>query len=109
MNCRHCNAALEQLVIDLGHQPASNAYLTAQQLEGTEGYAPLRVYVCHQCWLVQIPSFHASHELFTADYAYFSSVSQRLLLPACPSQSRKVENSFGLHMYKKTFRPPICH
>lgn len=79
MNCRHCSAALEQLVIDLGHQPASNAYLTAQQLEGTEGYAPLRVYVCHQCWLVQIPSFHASHELFTADYAYFSSVSQSWL------------------------------
>ncbi|WP_309623646.1 class I SAM-dependent methyltransferase [Novosphingobium sp.] len=79
MNCRHCGAALTQQVIDLGHQPASNAYLTAAQLEGTEGYAPLKVYVCHQCWLVQIPSFHASHELFTADYAYFSSVSQSWL------------------------------
>lgn len=79
MNCRHCNAVLDQLVIDLGHQPASNAYLTAAQLDGTEVYAPLRAYVCHQCWLVQLPSFHASHELFTPDYAYFSSVSQSWL------------------------------
>ncbi len=79
MNCRHCNAALDQLVIDLGHQPASNAYLTAQQLDGTEAYAPLRAFVCHRCWLVQLPSFHASHELFTPDYAYFSSVSQSWL------------------------------
>ncbi|MEQ1498207.1 MAG: class I SAM-dependent methyltransferase [Novosphingobium sp.] len=82
MNCRHCNAALDQQVIDLGHQPASNAYLSAAQLEGTEAYAPLQVYVCHQCWLVQIPSFHASHELFTADYAYFSSISQSWLAHA---------------------------
>lgn len=79
MKCRHCQADLAQLVIDLCHQPASNAYLTAAQLDGTEAYAPLKVYVCHQCWLVQIPSFHASHELFTADYAYFSSVSKSWL------------------------------
>ncbi len=75
MNCRHCGAQLETVVIDLGHQPASNAYLTAEQLNGTEAYAPLKTYVCTTCWLVQLPSFHASHELFTEDYAYFSSVS----------------------------------
>lgn len=75
MNCRHCAAPLEQVVIDLGHQPASNAYLSAEQLAGTEVHAPLKTFVCTACWLVQLPSFHASHELFTADYAYFSSVS----------------------------------
>ena len=75
MNCRHCAAPLEQVVIDLGHQPASNAYLSAEQLAGIEVYAPLKTFVCTTCWLVQLPSFHASHELFTADYAYFSSVS----------------------------------
>ena len=95
MNCRHCGAALTQQVIDLGHQPASNAYLTAAQLEGTEGYAPLKVYVCHQCWLVQIPSFHASHELFTADYAYFSSVSQSWLDHAQAYVAKATER-FGL-------------
>jgi SAM-dependent methyltransferase len=95
MNCRHCDAALEQLVINLGHQPASNAYLTAAQLEGTEAHAPLKVYVCHQCWLVQIPSFHASHELFTADYAYFSSVSQSWLAHAQAYVAKMVDR-FGL-------------
>ncbi|MEO6152854.1 MAG: class I SAM-dependent methyltransferase [Croceibacterium sp.] len=75
MNCRHCAGALEQVVIDLGHAPASNAYLTAEQLARDEVYSPLIVFVCHVCWLVQVPSYHRSDELFTADYAYFSSVS----------------------------------
>lgn len=75
MNCRHCQAPLERVLIDLGHQPASNAYLTPERLETTEVYAPLKTYVCEACWLVQLPSFHRSDELFTPDYAYFSSVS----------------------------------
>jgi SAM-dependent methyltransferase len=36
---------------------------------------PLRAYVCHQCWLVQVPAHASASELFTDDYAYFSSVS----------------------------------
>lgn len=75
MNCRHCKAQLDFVMIDLGHQPASNAYLTLDRLETTELYAPLKAFVCETCWLVQLPSFHSSNELFTADYAYFSSVS----------------------------------
>lgn len=76
MNCRHCDAPLGAPFIDLGHQPPSNAYLTAEMLQATEAYAPLAVYACTSCWLVQLPSFHEAHELFTGDYAYFSSVSQ---------------------------------
>lgn len=76
MNCRHCQTPLGKPFIDLGHQPPSNAYLLPEMLNATEVYAPLRVYVCEACWLVQLPSFHASHELFTGDYAYFSSVAK---------------------------------
>lgn len=76
MNCRHCNAPLNNVLIDLGHQPASNAYLTSTLLECSEVYAPLKTFVCEVCWLVQLPSYHRSDELFTPDYAYFSSVSQ---------------------------------
>lgn len=75
MNCRHCGAPLKRVLIDLGHQPASNAYLTPERLETTEVTAPLKTFVCESCWLVQLPSFHQSDELFTPDYAYFSSVS----------------------------------
>jgi hypothetical protein len=75
MNCRRCNARLDRVVIDLSHQPASNAYLTPTMLEGSENYAPLKTFVCEACWLVQLPSYHRSDELFTPDYAYFSSIS----------------------------------
>ncbi len=74
-HCRHCRSPLERTVIDLGHQPPSNAYLTAEQLLGPEITYPLKVYVCTSCWLVQLPAHAAAEELFTADYAYFSSTS----------------------------------
>ena len=73
--CRHCGSSLSQTVIDLGHQPPSNAYLTAEQLLKPEITYPLQVYVCTNCWLVQLPAHAAADELFTADYAYFSSTS----------------------------------
>ena len=73
--CRHCGASLGQQVIDLGHQPPSNSYLTAEQLALPEITYPLKVFVCTSCWLVQLPAHATSEELFTADYAYFSSTS----------------------------------
>lgn len=73
--CRHCRSPLEHTVIDLGHQPPSNAYLTAEQLLEPEITFPLQVYVCTRCWLVQLPAHASADELFTADYAYFSSTS----------------------------------
>jgi SAM-dependent methyltransferase len=74
-SCRHCGAPLHHEVIDLGHQPPSNAYLTADQLLKPEVTYPLKVYLCTQCWLMQLPAHAAAAELFTADYAYFSSTS----------------------------------
>jgi len=73
--CRHCGTPLEHEVIDLGHQPPSNAYLTPEQLALPEVTYPLKVFVCSHCWLVQLPAHAAADELFTADYAYFSSTS----------------------------------
>jgi len=74
-HCRHCGTPLEHEVIDLGHQPPSNAYLTEEKLSLPEVTFPLRVYVCTNCWLVQLPMHAPADELFTADYAYFSSTS----------------------------------
>ena len=73
--CRHCGSPLTHTVIDLGHQPPSNAYLTADQLLTPEITYPLQVYVCTNCWLVQLPAHATAEELFTPDYAYFSSTS----------------------------------
>ena len=74
-SCRHCGSPLEQLVIDLGHQPPSNAYLLPDQLSKPEITYPLQVFVCTSCWLVQLPAHVSADELFTANYAYFSSTS----------------------------------
>ena len=73
--CRHCGSSLDHQVIDLGHQPPSNAYLSAEQLAGPELTYPLRLLVCTHCWLVQLPAHATAAELFTPDYAYFSSTS----------------------------------
>lgn len=74
-SCRHCGSPLSQQVIDLGHQPPSNAYLKPDHLARPEITYPLKVFVCTSCWLVQLPAHATADELFTADYAYFSSTS----------------------------------
>jgi len=75
VNCRHCDAALRHTFLDLGFAPPSNAYLDAASLTQPEKYYPLKVMVCGQCWLVQTEDYAAADELFSADYAYFSSTS----------------------------------
>lgn len=73
--CRHCGHSLSHELIDLGHQPPSNAYLSTDDLLTPEKTYPLKVYVCNHCWLVQLPAHAAAQELFTSNYAYFSSTS----------------------------------
>jgi SAM-dependent methyltransferase len=75
MKCRHCGDELTLPFIDLGAAPPSNAYLTQQSLRAPEKHFPLRVLVCHLCWLVQTQDYAGASELFSADYAYFSSFS----------------------------------
>lgn len=75
MNCRHCHTPLKHVFLDLGFAPPSNAYLTADDLQKPEITFPLKLYVCDQCWLVQTEDYARADELFSHDYAYFSSTS----------------------------------
>ena len=75
MKCRHCNTDLQLSLIDLGSAPPSNAYLTLAKLREPEKWFPLRVLVCTKCWLVQTEDFVGADELFSKEYAYFSSFS----------------------------------
>ena len=75
MKCRHCQTELALSLIDLGTAPPSNAYLNQQKIHTPEKYFPLRVLVCTECWLVQTEDYAGADELFSADYAYFSSFS----------------------------------
>lgn len=79
MNCRHCRNPLEHVFLDLGFAPPSNAYLAKADLNGPEQYFPLKLYVCAHCWLVQTEDYAQADQLFSHDYAYFSSVSKSWL------------------------------
>ena len=76
MNCRNCKKPLTSTFVDLGLSPFSNAYVTYEDLQKQERYYPLKVLVCDHCWLVQTSEYPKSEDLFTADYAYFSSTSK---------------------------------
>tara|TARA_R110002049_G_scaffold15822_5_gene64196 strand:- start:35340 stop:36563 length:1224 start_codon:yes stop_codon:yes gene_type:complete len=76
MKCRHCEVTLNQVFLDLGSAPPSNAYLTKDWLDKAEIKYPLKVLVCSNCWLVQTEDYAKASELFSPDYAYFSSISK---------------------------------
>ena len=75
MNCRNCDRAIHNVVLDLGSAPPSNAYLDKSQLASSESWLPLRVLLCEACWLLQTEDIVGREEFFTEDYAYFSSTS----------------------------------
>ncbi|MEZ6143703.1 MAG: class I SAM-dependent methyltransferase [Zavarzinella sp.] len=82
MKCRHCGQPLQHSFLDLGTAPPSNAYLRADQLHVGEVWLPLRLLVCHHCWLVQTEDMATPETFFTPDYAYFSSTSTSWLAHA---------------------------
>ena len=75
MNCRFCNNTLKHVFIDLVNSPPSNSYLTKEQLNEPEVFYPLKLFVCENCFLVQIDEIKKASEIFSHDYAYFSSYS----------------------------------
>jgi len=79
MNCRHCGSELTHIFIDLGSAPPSNSYLTEQTMKKPEKWYPLKVMVCNHCWLVQTEDFVGADEMFSDEYAYFSSFSSSWL------------------------------
>ncbi len=75
MKCHNCGEGLSLVVCDLVSAPMSNSYLSAAELDGPEIYYPLCVYVCTNCWLMQIEDYQKAHEIFGEDYRYYSSYS----------------------------------
>jgi hypothetical protein len=75
MKCRFCQHELTHEFVDLVNSPPSNSFLTREQLNEPETFYPLKLFVCEKCWLVQIDEYKRSNEIFSQDYAYFSSCS----------------------------------
>jgi len=76
--CRFCGTILRYTFVDLGMSPLANSYLTPAQLQQTEPFYPLHVYVCEECFLVQLEEFESPDHIFS-HYAYFSSYSSTWL------------------------------
>src|SRR5215204_3937022 len=55
--------------------PIANSYLRPEQLLRMEPFYPLRCLVCSRCFLVQLEEFESPAQIFSDDYAYFSSYS----------------------------------
>lgn len=71
--CRVCGTSLTRTFVDLGAAPPCEAILTPNSAEKGEVAYPLHVRICSKCLLVQLPEVIPAEEIFTADYAYFSS------------------------------------
>jgi hypothetical protein len=96
MQCRFCKTELEQVFIDLVNSPASNSFLTREQLNEPETFYPLKVYTCHHCFLVQVDEYKKSDAIFDSNYAYFSSYSTSWLAHAKKYTDMMVER-FGFN------------
>lgn len=79
MKCRFCNTDLKDVFVDLVNAPPSNSFLSKEQLNEPETYYPLKLYVCSNCFLVQIDEHKQHSEIFNSNYAYFSSFSKSWL------------------------------
>ncbi|MGQ0619548.1 MAG: methyltransferase domain-containing protein [Panacagrimonas sp.] len=79
MRCRFCKTALHHVFIDLANTPLSNSFLKEEQLDEPETFYPLKVYTCHECFLVQVDEYRKSDAIFNSEYVYFSSYSSTWL------------------------------
>ena len=93
--CRFCGAPLQQSFVDLGMSPLCETYLAAADLNRGEVFYPLHVFVCGQCFLVQLEEYETAENIFS-DYAYFSSYSDSWLRHA-EAYCIKMKERFGLN------------
>lgn len=100
MQCRFCKTTLSHVFIDLINSPASNSFLTKEQLNEPETFYPLKIYTCHQCFLVQVDEYKKSDAIFNSDYVYFSSYSSSWLQHA-KAYTDKMTERFGLNHSSK--------
>lgn len=80
-SCRFCGSALRHTFTDLGMSPPCESFLSGEQLNRMEAFYPLHVFVCGQCFLVQLQEYVSPENIFT-EYAYFSSYSDSWLAHA---------------------------
>src|SRR5271163_1524958 len=92
--CRFCAAPLRHTFVDLGMSPLCESYVSQDRLNQLEPFYPLHVYVCGECFLVQLEAY-VSAECIFHEYAYFSSYSDSWVEHA-RIYAEQMINRFGL-------------
>jgi SAM-dependent methyltransferase len=72
--CRVCKNKLNKVFCDLNKTPLANSYRQSLEKISDEIHYPLKVFLCSNCMLVQLPETVIPEDIFT-DYPYFSSYS----------------------------------
>ncbi len=93
--CRFCGTELTDQFVDLGMSPLCETFLTADELNAMEPFYPLRVWVCSECFLVQLQEYVSPEDIFR-EYAYFSSYSNAWLEHAS-DYTDSMTGRFGLN------------
>ncbi len=75
ITCRLCGNSNLVSVLDLGASPPCESFLSEEQLDLPEATYPLRLRLCPDCLLLQIPALITPEDTFGGDYAYYSSYS----------------------------------
>ena len=92
--CRFCAGGLRRTFVDLGMSPLCETYPSSADMQRGETYYPLHVYVCEQCFLVQLEEYESAENIFS-DYPYFSSYSDSWL-KHCKNYCNKMITNLGL-------------
>src|SRR6476659_6943051 len=74
--CLICGKPVEPF-ISFGRMPIANGFLTRQEFEH-EFFFELRAGYCQNCAMVKLTELIDPSKLFHENYAYFSSISQRM-------------------------------
>ena len=93
--CRFCGSEHTRTFVDLGLSPLCETYPSLDDLNRGEVYYPLHVYVCEECFLVQLEEYERAENIFS-DYAYFSSYSDSWL-KHCENYCELMQQRFGLN------------
>lgn len=76
--CRICQSKKLYSFLDLGTMPIPNGFIRKEELNNKEPYYPLGVYVCEDCWLVQLTHV-VPPEIMFKNYLYIPSTSTTML------------------------------
>ena len=93
--CRHCEAKLEHLFVDLGLSPLCQTQISPEQINRGEAFYPLRVQVCEECFLVQLDEYVKPDVIFNEEYPYFSAYSDSWVEHA-RKYTKHMQKDFGI-------------